>query len=121
MLNSKLLELTPEQRQEHLAKARLAKLAKKACAEQNLKLEYADDSYWTSKAAEIGLRLPQRFETGGKGIRKIAKKLNVDIQQFLESTGCTSVGELVKLNPTWNSRALSCLVLEYYLDNMHQK
>lgn len=108
--------MTPEQREEALEKSRLAKLAKKEYAEKHLKLEYSDENYWTTKSAELGIRLPQKFAVGAKGIRKTAKALGVDIKEFLDSTGCNNLNELCALNPTWNSRALASLVVEYYLD-----
>lgn len=108
--------LNAEERQALLEKSRLAKLVKKEFAEANLKLDYSDENYWTTKSAELGIRLPQKFAVGAKGIRKTAKALGVDIKEFLDSTGCNNLNELCALNPTWNSRALASLVVEYYLD-----
>jgi hypothetical protein len=108
--------LNAEERQALLEKGRLAKIAKKAFAEANLKLSYQDDIYWNTKSAELGIRLPQKHAAGAKGVRKTAKALGVDIKLFLESTGCSNLNELCALNPTWNSRSLASLVMEYYLD-----
>lgn len=117
MSNSNLPTLTQEQRQELIEKAQASKLATKEYAEANLKLDYDDDIFWTTKSAEIGVRLPNKYAHGAKGIRKTAKKLGMDIKDFLDSTGCSSLNELCELNPKWNSRALSGLIIEYYLDN----
>lgn len=111
-----LPSMSPEERLIAQQKAQASRDAKKVFAENNLKLSYADDSYWTDKSSELGIRLPQKHDVGAKGIRKVAKKLGVDIKEFLESTGCSNLNELVSLNPTWNSRALASLVLEYDLE-----
>jgi len=110
--------LTEDERQAAQQKAQESREAKKAYAEANLKLSYFDESFWTAKATELGLRLPQQYDTGAKGMRKVAKKLGVDIKEFLETTGCSNLLELVQLNPTWNSRALASLILEYHLESV---
>lgn len=111
-----LPSMSAEERLIVLQKAQAARQAKKAYAEANLMLSYADDSYWNDKSSELGIRLPQQFDVGVKGIRKVAKKLNIDIKAFLETTGCANLNELVSLNPTWNSRSLAALVMEFYLE-----
>lgn len=116
MKMNNLPTLTPEQREEALEKSRLAKIAKKEYAEKHLKLEYSDENYWTTQSAELGIRLPQKFAVGAKGIRKTAKALGVDIKEFLDSTGCSNLNELCALNPTWNSRSIAALVMEFHLE-----
>ena len=109
-------EMTQEQRLIAQQKAQASRDAKKVFAEENLKLSYADDSYWTDKASDLGIRLPQKHDVGAKGLRKVAKKLGVDIKAFLETTGCSNLNELVALNPTWNSRSLAALIMEFHLE-----
>lgn len=115
-----LPNMTEDERQAAQQKSKEAREAKKAYAEQNLKLSYADDSYWNDKSSQLNIRLPQKHDVGVKGIRKVAKKLNVDVKAFLETTGCTNLNELVSLNPTWNSRSLASLVMEYYVEQNQQ-
>lgn len=97
-------------------KAQASRYAKKVYAEENLKLTYADDCFWSAKASELNIRLPQKHDVGAKGLRKVAKKLGVDIKEFLETTGCSNLNELVQLNPTWNSRSLAALIMEFHLE-----
>lgn len=108
--------MTAEERLMAQQKAQASRDAKKVYAEANLKLSYLDDSYWSDKASELGIRLPQKHEVGARGMRKVAKKLGVDIKEFLETTGCSNLNELVSLNPTWNSRSLAALVMEFHLE-----
>jgi len=114
-----LTTFTPEQRLIAQQKAQASRDAKKVFAEANLKLDYLDDNYWNAKSSELNIRLPQRFDTGVKGMRKVAKKLGVDLKAFLETTGCANLAELVSLNPTWNSRGLASLILEYHLEKQN--
>lgn len=111
-----LPNMTEDERQAAQEKSKEAREIKKAYAENNLKLSYADDSYWTDKASDLGIRLPQKHDVGAKGMRKVAKKLGVDIKEFLETTGCANLNELVSLNPTWNSRSLAALIMEFHLE-----
>lgn len=110
-------EMTQEQRLAAQQKAQASRDAKKVYAEENLKLLYIDEPYWASKASELNIRLPQQFDVGAKGMRKVAKKLGVDFKAFLETTGCSNLNELVQLNPTWNSRSLAALIMEYHLEH----
>lgn len=111
-----LPSMSAEERLIAQQKAQASRDAKKVYAEENLKLSYLDEPYWATKASELNIRLPQKHDVGAKGIRKVAKRLNVDIKAFLETTGCANLNELVSLNPTWNSRALAALVMEFALE-----
>lgn len=116
-----LPSLTDEQRQEHLAKAKLAKEVKKAYAEANLKLDWQDENYWRETCQQLGVRLPQRYDVGTRGIKKIAKKLGVDVNEFVESTGFSTLKQFEAANPTWPAFALAGIFVEWYVVNMHQK
>lgn len=113
---SNLPSMSIEERLIAQQKAQASRDAKKVFAEENLKLSYLDEPYWSSKASELNIRLPQQFDVGAKGLRKVAKKLGVDIKAFLETTGCSNLNELVQLNPTWNSRSLAALIMEFHLE-----
>lgn len=108
--------MSPEERLIAQQKAQASRDAKKVFAENNIKLSYLDEPYWANKASELNIRLPQKHDVGAKGMRKVAKKLGVDIKAFLETTGCANLNELVSLNPTWNSRSLAALIMEYHLE-----
>lgn len=116
MLNSNLPILTPEERLITQQKAQESRDAKKVFAEENLKLDWQDENFWRASAASLGVRLPQRFDVGSKAVKKIAKKLGVDLNEFLATTGCSTLKELVELNPTFPSFALCGLVIEYHLE-----
>lgn len=111
-----LKDVTPEMRLEMQERARLSRIAKREYAEAHLKTEYADMTYWKSLASELNVRLPQRYDVGVKGIRRVAKQLGVDVQQFVSSTGFSTLNELCKANPTWTSRALACLLIDWYIE-----
>jgi len=112
-----LPEFTPQQREEALEKSRLAKLAKKEYAEKHLKLSFADEPVWRELAQNLGVRLPQRFDTGPRGIKKVAKKLGIDINDWVECTGFTTLAALCAANKTWPSWAICGLMLEHYMEN----
>jgi len=113
---SNLPSMNAEERLISQQKAQASRDAKKVYAEKNLKLIYVDEPYWAAKASELNIRLPQKHDIGAKGIRKVAKNLGVDIKEFLETTGCSNLNELVTLNPTWNSRSLGALIMEFHLE-----
>lgn len=117
MSNSNLPVMTPEQREEALEKSRLAKIAKKEYAEKHLKLDWKDEPVWRELAQNLGVRLPQRFDTGPRGVKKIAKKLGIDINEWVECTGFTTLIALCNANKTWPSWAICGLILEWYEEN----
>lgn len=116
MKSEYLKDVTPELRLEMQEKARLSRITKREYAEANLKTDYADMTYWKSLAGELNVRLPQRYDVGVKGIRRVAKQLGVDVQQFVSSTGFSTLNGLCKANPTWTSRALACLLIDWYIE-----
>ena len=96
-------------------KAQASRDTKKAFAEQNLTLSYADEPYWRETASSLGVRLPQRYDVGPKGVKKVAKALNVDIKDYVASTGFASLKDLCEANPKWTSLALTGLLIEWYV------
>lgn len=116
-LRNYLKEMTPEQRLDMRQKAAQTRLDKQAYAEANLKLEYADMSHWEGLAKEAGVRLPHHNtpNTDTKYIKRIARKIGVDITDFIvEATGAKNLADLNSINPTWTSRAMCGLLLEYH-------
>ena len=111
-----LPNFTPEERLIAQQKAQESRDAKKVFAEENLKLDWQDENFWRTSAASLGVRLPQKYDVGSKGVKKIAKKLGVDVNDFLSTTGCSTLKDLVELNPTFPSFALCGLVIEYHLE-----
>lgn len=117
MSNPNFQPMTEEQR----AQAKETRQAKKILAEQTLKLEYADENHWASLASKYSVRLPVYYQPSSeiKYVRRIAKKLNIDINEFLSSTGYSNVKSLVLANPTWTARAICGVLLEFYDDNLN--
>ena len=106
--------LTPEQRIESIEKARLAREQKKLdCA--NVRTEYADMPYWRELASKYGVRLPVSHfpATEVKYVKRASKKLGVDLNNYVESTGCKSLKEYAEINENWSAGAMVGLFLEY--------
>jgi len=106
---------TEEERLGAQQKAQESREAKRLFAEQNLTLSHADEPYWRETASSLGVRLPQRYDVGPRGIKKVAKALKVDIKDYVASTGFASLKDLCEANPKWTSLALSGLLIEWYV------
>ena len=106
-----LVPMTDEQRQEIKDK----RIADQEYAKEHLKVEYADQKYWSDTASKYGLRLPGWWIPSSevKYIRRACKKLNIDINDFTESTGFSNLNQLAENNPSWNAVAMVGLVLEF--------
>ena len=117
MSNPTFTPMTQEQRQQ----AKETREAKKLLAEKTLKLEYADENHWAPLASKYSVRLPVYYQPSSeiKYVRRIAKKLNIDINEFLSSTGYPNVKSLASANPTWTARAICGTLLEFYDDNLN--
>lgn len=105
-----LSPLTEEQKQ-------LAQEARreKILAGESLRHDWADVDHWRMLAKSMGTRLPQSYQpaTSTKYIRKIAKKVGVDIKEWIESTGCDNLAEINKLNHNIPAYAMTGWYLEY--------
>lgn len=102
--------LTEEQKQ-------LAQEARreKILAGESLRHDWADVEHWRTLAKSMGTRLPQSYQpaTSTKYIRKIAKKVGVDIKEWIESTGCANLAEINSLNPNIPAYAMTGWMLEW--------
>lgn len=109
MLNN-LTPLTEEQKQ-------LAQIARKEkiLAGESLRHGWLDEQYWRDLAKKYNTRLPQTYQpaTQTKYIRKVAKKVGIDIKNWIESTGCDNLAEINKLNPNIPAYAMTGWYLEY--------
>ena len=106
--------MTDEQRQLVKEKREAAQL----WAKENLKDDFADESFWRSLGSDKGIRMPQRHVPGSeiKHLKRACKKLNIEVSAFLESTGFANLKQLAAVNKTWPSWALVGLILEYEND-----
>jgi hypothetical protein len=102
--------LTEEQKQ-------LAQAARreKILAGESLRHNWADLDHWRMLAKSMGTRLPQSYQpaTSTNYIRKIAKKVDIDIKEWVESTGCTNLAEINSLNPNIPAYVMTGWFLEY--------
>lgn len=117
MKSDYLKDITPEQRAEMQEKARIAREQKKEQAKL-LKTEYADEKHWRELASSVGVRLPTTYlaNTETKYLRRVAKKLNIDMQEYLDDCGVKNLRQLVELNPTHTALSEVGLLLEWYSD-----
>lgn len=114
MSNASFTPMTDEQRQAVKEKREASQL----WAKENLRDDFADESFWRSLGSDKGVRMPQRHVPGSeiKHLKRACKKLNIEVSAFLESTGFTNLKQLVAVNKTWPSWALVGLILEYEND-----
>jgi hypothetical protein len=112
--------LTPEQRAEALEKARIAREEKKKAGE-HLKQDFLDENYWRNLGSRLGVRLPASHipNTETKYLKRIATKLNIDLKEYLEDSGCTTLKKLVALNSSFPAYAEVGLLLEWHNERMN--
>lgn len=96
-------------------KSAQVKEEKKQWALANLKQDFEDIQVWKDLASKHSVRLPIYYAAGTeiKFVKRMSKKLEVNIDEFLESTGFTTLKQMALSNPTWPSYALCGILLEY--------
>lgn len=111
MSNSSFAPMSDEQREA----VRLKRIADQEWARENYKIEYADQNYWAETASKYGLRLPGWWIPSSevKYIRRACKKLNIDVTEFLSSTGFSNLNQLAENNPRFTALSMVGLVLEF--------
>lgn len=109
-----IANMSVEQRQAALAKARETKIANAAFREANkhkLKLSYLDSGHWAKLASDLGIRMPSNEEpVDATTLRKYLKRAGVETALFNEHY--TSMAYFVKSNPLWTKYAAAGLILE---------
>lgn len=115
MSNPNFTPMTEQQREE----VRLKRVADQEYAKEHLKTEYMDENYWRETASKYGLRLPGWWIPSSevKYIRRACKKLDIDVAQFVESTGFSNLSQLAENNPRFTAVAMVGLVLEFKENN----
>lgn len=88
---------------------------KKQWALVNLKQDFEDLQVWKDLASKHSVRLPIYYAAGTeiKFVKRMAKKLGVNIDDFLDSTGFSTLKQMAVTNITWPSYALCGILLEY--------
>jgi hypothetical protein len=122
MKSEHLKNITPEQRLFMQEKARIAREQKKEAAKL-LKVLYADEKHWRELASSAGIRLPTAYlpSTETKYLRRAAKKLNIDMQEYLDDCGVKNLRQLVEINPTHTALCEVGLLLEWHFDKKDVK
>lgn len=87
-------------------------------AKVNLKTEYVDENYWRETASKYGLRLPGWWIPSSevKYIRRACKKLDIEVSDFIASTGFSNLNQLAENNPRFTALAMVGLVVEFKED-----
>lgn len=114
MSKEHLVHMSDEQR----AAAKLKRVADQEYAREHLHTEYKDEGFWRDNASKVGLRLPGWWIPASetKYIRRACKKLSVDINDFVESTGFSNVNQLVKANSKWSAVGMVGLCIEFAIE-----
>ena len=106
--------MSPEQREQALELARIARAKKKEEREgnvHNLRLEWADDSYWASLASKYNVRMPNAADKVTTGlIAKYLKRVGISRDSFTEHL--TGFSYFTKNNPTVGAYAMVGHLLE---------
>lgn len=115
MINKSYLQsLTEAEREELRAKATQSRLDKKL-ASTNIQ-SMVDENYWKDIASQLGVRMPQSVCQASelKYIKRIANKLNVDINVWVKDVcGCKSLKEVAELNPNIGAVGMVGLFCEH--------
>ena len=112
-----LENITPEQRAEYLEQGRIARQEKIKWAETNLDMDWGEDeAEWRRLGSLYQFRLPQRHisNTETKYVKRLFKHLGVDIKEYLEDCGVTTLKQLNDMNPREPAFAAVGFVLEWY-------
>lgn len=90
-------------------------IAQKKLDNAHLKNDFSDLPHWKELASKYGVRLPSYYQpsTETKYLRRLFKKVEMDIQEYLEACGVSTLKQLVKLNPNYPAYAELGLALEY--------
>ena len=110
-----LVPMTEEQRQQVKENREAAQL----WASENLLDNFSDEPYWRSLGSDYGVRFPQRHVPGSelKHLKRACKKLDVEVNDFISSTGFSTLKQFAQANQKWPSWALVSLLLEWNHDN----
>lgn len=107
--------LTPEEREEALKKAKESRIKKKEYAEKNLRLDCDDEGRWQELSRKYNYRLPQRFDkAGAKFVNRFLKSFQLTKEWYVDHTGYRSGNDEARNNPCMTAREQVGLLLESY-------
>lgn len=109
-MNTTFIPMTDEQR----AQAKLKREADQEYARTHLKTVYADQQHWSVLSSKYSCKLPGWWYpiTDIKYMRRVAKKVNYDINLFLEASGFSNLKEFANTNNTLTAVAGVGILLE---------
>lgn len=111
MSNVNFKPMTDEQREE----VRLKRLADQEFAKENLHTNYQDEDFWKERASFYGFRMPMWWIPASetKYVRRACKKLSINVEDFVSSSGFSNLSQLVSVNPTWTAFGMVGLCIDY--------
>lgn len=115
MSNPDFKPMSDTQREE----VRLKRIVDQEYAKENLLTDFKDEQFWRENASKVGLRLPGWWIPAAetKYIRRACKKLGIDINDFIASTGFSNLNQLVKANSKWTALGVVGLCIEFALES----
>lgn len=110
------LNFTPEQRQEHLRLAAIARIRKKEEG-KDLRQDWADENFFRESASKIGFRLANAYISSKevKYARKLLRFIGKDVQWWLEATGYSKLNDFYECNPLTPCWVMQGIIIETYL------
>jgi hypothetical protein len=110
-MSSNFAPITEEQREQ----AKQQRLIDQEFARNNLKINYVDQPHWTALASKYNCKLPGWWYpmSDVKYMRRVAKKNGVNMDDFLETTGFSSLKEFAFANSNMTAVAGVGFLLEW--------
>jgi hypothetical protein len=104
----------PRDMSQYREQAKASRLAKQE-ASKSLKQDFADMNTWKELASKHGVRLPSYVHpnTESKYLKRLFKKVQMNIKDYLEACGVNTMKQLAALNPDYPAYAEYGLALEY--------
>jgi hypothetical protein len=105
----------PRDMSQYKEQAAAARKAKQEAA-KSLNNEWGDDlTHWKELASKHGVRLPSYVHpnTETKYLRRLFNKMELDIKDYLDACGVTTLKKLSALNPDYPAYVEYGLALEY--------
>lgn len=104
----------PRDMSQYREQAKASRLAKQE-ASKSLIQDFADMNTWKELASKHGVRLPSYVHpnTETKYLRRLFKKAEMDIKDYLDACGVSGLKKLAALNPDYPAYAEYGLALEY--------
>lgn len=119
-MNNKFGEITQETK-EAAQKARQERIQ---WANENLDMDWGtDDDHWAVLAKKFNFRLPVRYmpNTETKYIKRLFKQVGIDIKEYLEDCGVTTLKRLNDMNPRESARASAGFALEWIDERLSEQ